>query len=140
MSFTKAPPRPAKQWEGPTPTPRATVTVPQVRRPVLTLPKNTPKRNKEYLQWVASLRCAHCGKAGPSQAAHANEGKGMGIKADDDTVFPMCADAPGRQGCHAFIDSQGLFTKEQRRHLERLYGARTRANAIAVGAFPEAWL
>lgn len=51
----------------------------------------------------------------------------MGIKASDTGCFPLCADGPGRRGCHWLIGTSGLFTREQRRTLERTYTERTRA-------------
>ena len=51
-----------------------------------------------YRRAVASLCCVNCGLEGRSQAAHANGieyGKGMGRKADDSAIFPLCADGPG---------------------------------------------
>ena len=90
-------------------------------------PKTEYVRDKAYRRWVASLDCAHCGKPGPSQAAHADEGKGMSIKASDDTCYPLCADWPGRRGCHSLIGASGLFSREQRRALECVYSESTRA-------------
>ena len=42
--------------------------------------KSTPLRSEAYRRAVAAMPCIHCGIAGHSQHAHANEGKGMGIK------------------------------------------------------------
>lgn len=90
------------------------------------IPKLEPLRDETYRRWVASLPCAHCGKAGPSQCAHGDEGKGIGIKASDETCFPLCADSPGRRGCHSLIGASGMFTREQRRYLENKYAEKTR--------------
>lgn len=105
----------------------------------VSMPKQSPKRSQKYLRWVASRRSAHCGRLGPSQAAHADAGKGMGIKSSDETVFALCADAPGRLGCHATIGATGLFTRDHRRQLEANYAASTRATAIIKGAWPKDW-
>ena len=89
-------------------------------------PKAAPMRSEKYRRLVASLPCAHCGKAGPSQAAHADEGKGLAMKASDETCYPLCADSPGRRGCHSLIGASGLFSREQRRTLEARYAEQTR--------------
>ena len=95
-------------------------------------PKSAPVRDRAYLMRVAKMSCAHCGRRGPSQAAHADYGfagggKGMGIKTSDLDTFPLCADGPGRRGCHSLIGQSGVFTRDQRRALERTYVQRTRA-------------
>lgn len=99
-------------------------------RMVVPVPKADYVRDKDYLRWVASLPCAHCGREGRSQAAHSDDngagGKGMGIKACDSTAYPACADEPGRRGCHWLIGSSGLFTKVLRHRMEELYAERTR--------------
>ena len=103
--------------------------------------KNLPLRSEKYRRWVSQLDCAHCGRPGPCQAAHADSGgKGCGIKAPDTEIFPACADSPGRRGCHSLIGASGLFTKEQRRHLEEHYADLTRKAAKAAGAYPKDWL
>lgn len=95
-------------------------------RAVVSVPKAAPVRDEAYRRLVATLPCAHCGKAGPSQCAHGDEGKGMAIKACDLTCFPLCADFPGRQGCHSLIGATGMFSRDQRRTLEARYAAQTR--------------
>ncbi len=142
MTFKRLPPREPKQWEGDTlPSPRT----PALRihdgkaRACVPAPKNPPLRSEAYRRFVASLPCAHCKRAGPSQCAHADEGKGLSMKACDSTCFPLCADSPQRRGCHTVIGMAALFTKAQRRELERFYGASTRADAIAAGAWPKGW-
>ena len=74
--------------------------------------KQKPVRDKAYRRWVASLPCAHCGLEGHSQAAHADQGKGMGIKASDTECFPLCADRLGVQGCHSIIGASGFTGAE----------------------------
>lgn len=93
---------------------------------VTSYPKASPVRDEAYRRRVAALPCAHCGKHGPSQCAHGDEGKGMGIKACDLTCWPACADSPGRRGCHSLIGASGMFSREQRRTLETQYAAATR--------------
>jgi hypothetical protein len=90
------------------------------------VPKAQPVSDESYRRWVASLPCAHCGIEGYSQAAHADEGKGLAMKSSDETCFPLCADRPGRRGCHSLIGASGMFTKWQRRELEQRYAEKTR--------------
>lgn len=103
------------------------------------IPKPTGLRNEGYVRLVASFECIHCGRQGRSQAAHADQGKGMGTKASDSTAYPACADEPGRIGCHTLIGSTGAYTREQRRNLEQLYADRTRQRVIAAGRWPKVW-
>ena len=109
----------------PKPRPQA-VAVAGPARAIVSLPKRPPVRDEAYRRLVAALPCAHCGKAGPSQCAHGDEGKGMGIKASDETCWPACADAPGRVGCHTLIGASGMFTRDMRRYLETKYAEQTR--------------
>jgi hypothetical protein len=65
-----------------------------------------------------------------SQAAHANGleyGKGMGMKASDDALFPLCADRPGVRGCHSLFDQGAMFTKDERREVTARWISWTRA-------------
>ena len=95
-------------------------------RMVVPVPKHPPVRDEAYRRLVAAMPCDHCQRPPPSQCAHADEGKGMGMKSDDDGCFPLCADSPGRVGCHTLIGSRGMFAKEQRRYLEQKYAQQTR--------------
>lgn len=85
---------------------------------------------------VATLPCAICGVAGHSQAAHANTGKGMGMKACDLTCFPACGPRPGFQGCHAALDQGALFLKAVRRELEPVWAADTMRKLWEMGLIP----
>ena len=70
-------------------------------------PKTEYVRDESYRRFVASLPCFACGLVGFSQAAHSNQadaGKGLSIKASDAFLFPLCADQPGRRGCHSQHD------------------------------------
>lgn len=116
-----------------TPRPREVAKpVAAVLRPIAPQPKEVPIRDAAYLRLVASLECAHCGWVGATQAAHADEGKGKGIKSSDDTAFPLCGPhwSPASRrmisGCHAEIGSEGRYSREDRRELERRYGRETR--------------
>lgn len=72
-----------------------------------------PKAERwESVPWrraVASLPCVLCGKPGDTQAAHRNEGKGMGLKTDDSLTAALCTT------CHTEIDQGPHLTREQRR-------------------------
>ena len=51
------------------------------------------KRSSKRLDAVRKLPCVSCGKAAPSEAAHANwaeYGKGMGTKAADTNTVSLC--------------------------------------------------
>jgi hypothetical protein len=125
----KAPaPRPAKTIDY-VPRPRAferdhAASADKMARPV---PKANPVRDEAYRRLVAALPCAHCGVAGLSQAAHADEGKGLGLKACDLTCFPLCGPRPSEPGCHWLIGTSGRIPRDERRELEARYGAQTRA-------------
>ena len=124
----KLPPRPEATQCTYTPRPRAAAAAIHdgKARMVVPCPKEDPARSEAYLRRVAALQCAHCGRLGPSQAAHADQGKGMAIKASDFDTFPLCADRPGRTGCHTLVGASGLFSKAHRRTLEEKYVAQTR--------------
>lgn len=87
-------------------------------------PKISRLRSEKHRRNVSQLACVCCGREGPSQVAHANFGKGMGLKACDTQTFPMCPD------CHRYHDTSGI-PKEKRRQLEVVYVDRTRAELIS---------
>lgn len=133
------PPKPVKTISDDyTPRPR----MPALRRDdgkarmVVPVPKRDYLRDKDYLRWVASLPCAHCGIEGRSQAAHSDDngvgGKGMSIKACDSTAYPACAPTTGDPGCHWRIGSSGAWTKAERHAIETEYATRTRAAWVAT--------
>lgn len=66
-------------------------------------------RSEKLRRAVASLPCQHCGREGATQAAHRNEGKGMGLKVSDALVAALC------DRCHAEIDSGRTMTRDERR-------------------------
>ena len=68
-------------------------------------------RSKPWLRAVASIPCVICGTEG-TQAAHRNEGKGMGMKVDDCLTAALCPT------CHSAIDQGGILDRAERR--ERL--------------------
>lgn len=82
-----------------TPTQRVT----RKNRELLKVPKI---KNRKHRMWVASQECAACGIWNLSQAAHYKEKTGT-AGAGDDRVLPLCADSPGRLGCHSKQHSMG---------------------------------
>lgn len=104
--------------------------------PAAQVPKAAPVRSEAYRRAVASLPCAICGIAGHSQAAHANTGKGMGMKACDLTCFPACGPRPGFQGCHAALDQGALFLKAVRREMEPVWALDTMRRLQVLGLVP----
>jgi hypothetical protein len=83
-----------------------------VTRPV---PKEVRFESAAWGRAVAKLVCVRCGRGtewsheAQSQAAHRNEGKGMGRKVDDSLQAALCS------SCHAEIDQGKDMTNEQRR-------------------------
>ncbi|EAT6751328.1 hypothetical protein NUX59_004318 [Salmonella enterica] len=68
-------------------------------------------RNKKWLAAVGQIeQCVLCGSWG-TQVAHRNEGKGMGIKADDCATAAICFT------CHSEIDNGKSLSRDERRQL-----------------------
>lgn len=69
-------------------------------------------RSAKWLNAVRSIEyCVLCGRYCQVEAAHRNEGKGIGIKTDDCATAALCND------CHANIDNGKELTREERRAL-----------------------
>ena len=102
------------------------------------LKKDAPARSEAYRRIIAAMPCIHCGIAGYSQHAHANEGKGMGIKTDERAGFPLCAPRPGIEGCHAAFDQYRLLPGGRDEHAEagERWAERTRAAVLEAGVWP----
>lgn len=101
------------------------------------VPKDEPVRSKEYRRLVARFPCISCGKTGRSQHAHANLGKGLGLKVDDREGFPLCADEPGAEGCHTKFDQGKLFQdREAHRAHGAMWAAQTRAMMLERRLWP----
>lgn len=98
--------------------------------------KERPVRSEPYRRLVASLGCIYCGIEGFTQHAHANTGKGAGIKTDDRFAFPLCADRPDQRGCHSLFDQGALFSKAVRREVEKEWARRTAQYLIGAGLWP----
>lgn len=135
MSWNRPPPR-VRQYEGKTAGIPGLPYSPSLSSEGVCTPdpKILPKRDPQYRRWVASLPCTHCDQEGRTQCAHADEGKGMGTKSSDETCYPACVE------CHAEIGSTGTWSREDRRNLEAIYGARTRLRAMSEGVFPKGWM
>lgn len=84
-----------------------------------------------YMDLVRAMPCAHCGCAPRSQFCHTDETKGMGIKTDCRKGWPGCND------CHHAIGTQRIYPKAERRALEALYAAETRASILNAGLWPK---
>ncbi|MLR76336.1 hypothetical protein DQR81_12290 [Salmonella enterica subsp. salamae] len=71
-------------------------------------------RSNKWLQAVREIDCCVlCGRYGV-QAAHRNEGKGIGLKVDDSLTAALCP------SCHERIDNgKDLSRKERRSEMDR---------------------
>lgn len=77
-------------------------------------------RNDRLLRAVRELPCQACGvEDGTIVAAHANQGKGMGIKSSDATIAALC------HACHSMLDQSGAMSKEDRRAFEERMNLKT---------------
>lgn len=83
----------------------ASVALPMAQ-PVL---KDNRHESEPWRRAVAALPCVLCRREGDTQAAHRNEGKGMGLKTDDALTAALCT------ACHSAIDQGKEFTREERR-------------------------
>lgn len=92
-----------------------------------TFPKARIVRSESYRRFVASHPCFSCGMSGMSQCAHANEGKGMGMKVCDTRSFPLCPT------CHADLDQSRGLTRDERRAHEAKWVDRMQRMARAAG-------
>ena len=102
-------------------------------------PKEDPVRSEPYRRAVASLPCISCGRFGASQHAHTNgPRKAKGMKNDDRDAMPLCADAPGRIGCHSLFDHYALLPGGRAAHVAQgeLWAVQTRAQINALGLWP----
>ena len=75
--------------------------------PATPAPKEGRYISEVWRRNVASIPCVFCGL--PSQAAHRNEGKGLGLKTDDCLTAALC------QACHAEIDQGKALSRPERR-------------------------
>ncbi len=98
--------------------------------PLVAVPKECAIQHQGYMDLVRDMPCDRCGHPPRSDFAHADTGKGQGIKTDCRRGFPLC------RSCHHLIGSTGKLGRDERRRLEAEYGARTRARIIAAGTWP----
>ena len=96
-------------------------------------PKAEQVRDEAYRRFVAGLPCFACGVQGYSQAAHPDQGRGLGQKASDRDTFPLCCTRPMVPGCHAEHDQLIGMTLAERRAREADYIARMAPIAAAAG-------
>lgn len=68
-------------------------------------------RSEKLRRAVSALPCQHCGREGCTQAAHRNEGKGMGLKTSDALLAALCSD------CHRELDQGKDMSKAERRDM-----------------------
>jgi len=76
-------------------------------------PRQQPYRSSKWLAAVRKIEnCVICGAYGV-QAAHLNEGKGIGMKTDDALTAALCP------ACHHDLDNGTKLTREERREALR---------------------
>lgn len=90
-------------------------------------PKPLTFRSEKLRRAVAELPCVCCGRVGMTQAAHSNQGKGMGIKASDALLAALCTE------CHSAMDQGGILPKEERRSFEMEMIAKTYVALMEAG-------
>lgn len=66
-------------------------------------------RSEKLRRAVAELPCQRCGGFGRTQAAHRNEGKGLGLKVSDAYLAALCWE------CHREIDQGKDMSRDERR-------------------------
>lgn len=78
----------------------------------MNLPKQPRFESEAWRRAVASLPCVRCSREGATQAAHPNHrGKGMGMKAPDCWVVPLCVE------CHREFDQGKSMSKQDKREM-----------------------
>lgn len=87
--------------------PTRAVMAPVKVEPAAAQPKEGRYISEVWRRNVAGIPCVFCGK--PSQAAHRNEGKALGLKTDDCLTAAICPPE------HAEIDQGKNMTREERR-------------------------
>jgi hypothetical protein len=86
--------------------------------------KRANKTEKAWLDRVANLGCCICGAT--AEIHHLLAGKGMGQKASNFDVIPLC-DFHHRNGGHGFAIHSGVRTWEARHGTELYHLEKTRA-------------
>ncbi len=106
----------------------------------ITIEKEHLVRSEPYRRLVAQLPCIWCGICGYSQHAHLNLGKGMGLKTDDRTGFPLCCSRPGIEGCHVAYDQYRLIEgadSDLHHEYGQEWGRITRHTILTSGLWPK---
>ena len=87
----------------------------------------------------AGTATAPLNTCGYSQHAHLNLGKGMGMKTDDRTGFPLCCTRPDIEGCHVAYDQYRLVDggREAHRDYGLEWGRITRHTILESGQWPQ---
>ena len=102
------------------------------------VPKECASQHAGYQDAVRDLGyCMLCRRHCRPQFAHADQGKGQGIKTDVRRGWPGCGPGAWGPGCHWIVGMSGQYTKEERRALEEDLGRRTRAAVLAAGTWPK---
>jgi hypothetical protein len=134
---------PAKAKKSPFPAKRPSKKpAPKSDKSMLALPKENASQSGAYMAAVRKLACRRCTYQPPvgqprNQFAHADQGKGKGIKTDVREGASLCGPHDGQPGCHWLVGTSGQIPKEERRLLEKSYAASTRAEINRLGLWPK---
>lgn len=104
--------------------------------------KSVAKENAlQHAGYMAAVRdlgyCMLCKRSCRPEFAHADFGKGKGIKTDVRLGWPGCGAGPWGPGCHWLVGTSGQYPKEERRALEADLARRTREAVKAAGTWPK---
>lgn len=94
-------------------------------------PKVQSVRSEPYRRYISQLPCFMCRIEGHTQVAHGDKGKGLALKSDDLSCYPLCAPRTGEQGCHYYVGMTGKMGQELRRDFEQRGAAWTQEQLIS---------
>ena len=83
-----------------------------------------PIRLRPYLDWIKTLPCDHCQKAGPSDPSHPNFFKSMRNKAPDPLAIPECRDDHEAYERNGFPDEERRLARAALYMLQAIYEGR----------------